>query len=317
MHVISDSPIPVRSSILYARPDAAELLRRLCADTGDLSTEYSVAIVVAHPDDETVGAASRLVRLAGAVLVYITDGAPRDRRWWGAPSVTSRDEYASVRREELRAALALAGVAPERTRGLGMVDQKASLDLAGLTYRVAETFRELRPEVVLTQPYEGGHPDHDATAFAVDAGCRLLEREGAVPPVRIEMTSYHVGDGGITPCEFLPLDGCPAGVVELSEGERELKRRMILCFATQQETLQYFPVACECFRVAPCYDFTRPPHSGRLFYEHFDWGTRGGEWRLRAREALRVLGESPALLPQFALRTPHSAVGWGGGVEGI
>ncbi len=37
-----------------------------------------VMIVVAHPDDETIGLGAQLRRFEDALLVHVTDGAPRD-----------------------------------------------------------------------------------------------------------------------------------------------------------------------------------------------------------------------------------------------
>ena len=40
----------------------------------------TIAVVVAHPDDETLGCGAQLARLRGVTLVHITDGAPRNTR---------------------------------------------------------------------------------------------------------------------------------------------------------------------------------------------------------------------------------------------
>jgi hypothetical protein len=67
------------------------------------------------------------------------------------------------------------------------------------------------------------------------------------------------------------LSGPPDVLLTLSDEERDLKQRMIQAFATQEETLGAFlPPRDERFRPAPAYDFTRPPHEGRLQYEI--WG---------------------------------------------
>lgn len=245
-------------------------------------------MVVAHPDDETVGVGSRLGRLPGATLVVATDGAPRDRRWWGAPEHATREAYARTRRRELHAALAVAGMRPARVFSLGLVDQEASYRLVELTRRTAAALAALGPAWVLTHPYEGGHPDHDAVAFAVHAACRLLERAGRAAPAVVEFASYHVCAGEIAPLRFLD-DDASAVTALLTPDERALKRRMMECYATQRETLRYFPVEVERFRPAPAYDFARPPHAGRLFYENFDWGVTGARWRELARAALAVL----------------------------
>lgn len=253
-----------------------------------------VLLVAAHPDDETIGAGGILPELGGVTVLHLTDGAPRDRRWWGSPGFAAREDYARARGEELRAALALAGIVGERARGLGLADQEASAELSRLAREIAATVRDLRPAVVLTHPYEGGHPDHDAAAFAVHAACRMIERGGERAPAIVESPSYHARGEGIATGEFLPGDtgpGAGAETVELDEEQRARKARMLACFATQRETLAQFGGGeRERFRLAPRYDFTRAPHEGVLNYERFEWGVTGPEWRERARAALAALG---------------------------
>lgn len=264
-------------------------MSKLCAAVDDPRPAPSTVIAVAHPDDEVIGAGARLLRLHDAVFVHVTDGAPRDPSYAAAAGFGTREDYARARREELAAALGLAGISPERMRRLDLIDQEASFHLAALSRRMAEIMRELRPEAALTLPYEGGHPDHDATAFAVHAACRLLREENIAPPAIIEMTSYHERGGAMSTFEFLPHHGQPVVTLILSEAERDLKRRMIDCFITQREALRAFPLELERFRPAPLYDFTRPPHRGLLYYERFDWGMAGDRWRSLARAALAEL----------------------------
>lgn len=269
---------------------AAELLGRFCASDDDARVAPSVALVLAHADDEVAGAGGRLARLPVATIIHVTDGAPRDMRDATVAGVATREDYARVRRAERAAALALAGIAPARVRDLGITDQEASLSLASLAGRVADLLSALRPEVVVTHPYEGGHPDHDATAFAVHAARRLLCRRGVPPPAIIEQTSYHNRDGTIAVFEFLPnAHDAAVRTVELSAEECALKRRMLDCYATQRRVLEAFPVRLERFRVAPRYDFTRAPHAGTLWYERFDWGMTGARWRELAAAALVAL----------------------------
>ena len=93
----------------------------------------------------------------------------------------------------------------------------------------------------------------------------------------MEFTSYHAGSDGLAASEFLG-DTSNVMTVELSDEERERKRQACACFRTQAQTLKYFPIAIERFRPAPDYDFTQPPHEGRLFYENYDWGMTSGSF---------------------------------------
>jgi LmbE family N-acetylglucosaminyl deacetylase len=127
---------------------------------------------------------------------------------------------------------------------------------------------------VVSHPYEGGHPDHDACAFAARAAITRLRRRGTAPRL-MEMTSYHRWRGTLRTGAFLP-GRRPAVQVELSAAERALKRRMLDCFASQAEVLRPFGVARERFRPAPRYDFSRPP--AEVHYEALGWPLAAAAW---------------------------------------
>lgn len=288
---------------------AIDLLERLCAPWDDPRPLPAAAVIAAHPDDESVGASSRLPRLAEGRLLYVTDGAPRTMHDARVHGFSSREQYAAARRAELYSALRLAGIGAEQVEFLGAVDQEASLSLGALTRAIAVFLEQLRPEIVVTHPYEGGHPDHDATAFAVHSACRPLLERGTAAPLIVEMTSYHDGNGRLRAGCFLPGAGDCGIMIQLSAGERALQQRLFDCYCTQRKMLAQFPRDAECFRVAPQYDFTRPPHPGTLFYERFDWGMTGPRWRELAAAALLELGIDSGAGFQPAQTAPAIAAG--------
>jgi LmbE family N-acetylglucosaminyl deacetylase len=250
-------------------------------------------VIVAHPDDEVIGAGALLGRLAGPVVVHVTDGAPRDLVDARSAGFDSAAGYAAARRREAARALALLPSKPGPTVELGVADQEASRSLAGLAGRIADLLGRERPDVVLTHAYEGGHPDHDAVAFAVHAAVRLLAGSVTMPPALHEVTGYHAGDGALVVGRFLAGSGARAAVVRLTGAERERKRRMLGCFVTQVRTLEPFVhrLRFERVRSAPAYRYSAAPHHGRLWYEHFGrGGLTGEEWRALAAAGLRALG---------------------------
>ena len=252
-------------------------------------------VVVAHPDDESVGAGSRLPALAAAHFVYVTDGAPADGRDAAAHGLSSQ-AYAQARRREMIGALGLCGIAPDRVSSLGYTDQGAARRLPDLAEELAQMFCAMKSQAVLTHSYEGGHPDHDATAFAVRAAAALLRARGQAPPAVVEMASYHMGSEGLRTGAFLPhadADGAQA-IVRLTEEERGRKRALFDCYVTQRRTLDGFPLGVEGFRASPAYEFRRPPHEGKLFYEHHPWGMSAQQFCALAGEAMAQLGlEAP------------------------
>jgi LmbE family N-acetylglucosaminyl deacetylase len=244
-------------------------------------------IVVAHPDDETIAIGGQMWRLRDALLLHVTDGAPSDGEDARRHGFVRLADYRTARRDELAAALIAGEATGVRTTALGVPDKEAFLDLAGLARQLAGLLRRERPVAVLTHAYEGGHPDHDAAAFAVHAACRCLAAEDR--PAIIEMPFYHAVDGHLIASTFLPGDTKEV-TFPLGEAELRRKRQMVECFHTQREMLCRLELSPERFRLAPAYNFREPPHSGTLLYETFGWGIAGADWRGRAGDALDVLG---------------------------
>lgn len=249
-------------------------------------------LVFAHPDDEVLALGARLDRFQTAHLVHVTDGAPRNQQDSRAHGFASLDEYRRARAEELRNALNMAGLQNAQNVCLEIPDQEASLQLLPLTRRILQLCIEQRPEVVFTHPYEGGHPDHDACAFAVAHAAALLRVQGEKVPLIIEGAFYHAGPNGIETGCFLPHSSETQEVVyRLSPEERLRKQPLLACFTTQQETLSCFKSEEERFRIAPEYDFRRPPHDGRVFYDGFPWGMTSQRFCELAIEAQNALQE--------------------------
>lgn len=268
-------------------------------------------VVAAHPDDEIIGMGGLLKYLSNAAFVHITDGAARNMRAARARGFLTRKGYAEARRNELQRALAHMRAAPLEMIDLGTPDLEAANNLVTASIALAGIMKRLVPAIVFTHPYEGGHPDHDSAAFSARAALALIESAGLEPPLLYEFTSYHADGKKLAASRFLP--GTPQGLgIELTGDERDFKAGMYACYETQKGALKHFPIGVERFRPAPEYDFTKPPHPGRLFYQNFDWGLKGAKWcRLAARamEGLGVPGrEVPAgrgLLGRLMSRLSH------------
>lgn len=250
-----------------------------------------VAIVVAHPDDETVGCGALLARLTGATLVLVTDGAPANAADAHRSGFAETSAYAATRRRELESALSIVAGRELRLVLLGVPDQQAALRLVEISQKLFGLFRSCGITTALTHAYEGGHPDHDATAFAVHAARRRLMAEERRLMI-LEMPYYRLGSGGMVAQSFV-ADEPFTVTVHLTAEERARKACMLAAHATQQRVLADFGTETEQFRPAPDYDFTALPNEGALFYALQDWGMTGEQWRRYARTALAELGITP------------------------
>lgn len=249
---------------------------RIAAPERPIIREKTV-LIVAHPADETLACAGLLPRLADVTVLHVTDGAPRNSADAQRHGFTHWADYARARRKEVERAAAVAGIPAACLKSLGVPDQGAAMQLAVLTRAMLGFIAGA--QVVLTHAYEGGHPDHDAVAFAV-AAARARMRGRA--PLVLELPLYQHSPAQAS-------DGAAGRVaLHLTREERARKARMLAEFTTQQEMLVGFGVRDEVFRVAPAHDFTRPPLDVR--YERYDWGITGGRFAQLARAARGELG---------------------------
>lgn len=246
-------------------------------------------VIVAHPDDEAIGAGALLGKYPGAVVAHLTDGGGVGEKTAQLRGFQSRAEYSAARRAEVIAALSLVGIAPDRVRSLGIPDGHAGRQLVESCRSIMTLLDDVQADVVLTHPYEGGHSDHDATAFAVHLAAGIIRREGGSAPVILELTSYHNSNGERVRGRFIPRDGVRVRTIVLNEEQRSLKSSMLKTFTSQLDVVDKFSVQLERFRVAPRYLFTEPPHEGVLDYERFCVSITGQEWRQMAAKALELL----------------------------
>src|SRR6266850_1658522 len=169
------------------------------------------------------------------------------------------------------------------------VTDGAPREMADLTKRITTFLQRTGADIVITHPYEGGHPDHDATAFATHTALRLMKENGLRPPALFEMALHPSEDFKAKIPEFLPGPERETTTLLLDERATRLKRQMLACFETQRASLAISPFGPEKFRQPSTYDFTTPPHDGKLHYENFNWAPSSDEWQTLASQALADL----------------------------
>jgi LmbE family N-acetylglucosaminyl deacetylase len=271
----------------------AELANGVGSSSPGVSISIRLLLVFAHPDDETIAASMLMSHSKETHLVYLTDGAPRDRRFWSPDATGVRQEYARLRRQEGIDAARCAGIGEGKVTWLGAVDQEGTEAWETLTRSTAELIMRKRPDAAVTHAYEGGHPDHDAAALIT----RLAVQNAADYGVHCELMEvplYHAQGGHFVPGRFVDSlqDGGPGPeelIFRLSPKDLERKRKMLRSHHSQWRVLESFPLELERVRPAPMYDFTKPPHAGKLWYECLGWPMTGARWRQIAAGALTTM----------------------------
>jgi N-acetylglucosamine malate deacetylase 2 len=218
-----------------------------------------ILIAVAHADDETLGCFS-LLKGDDVWILHATDSTPLHPRYAEKAGYASVPEYRTARREEMFRALATGGVDPARWEALEIADQDAPRHVA----TIREAVLAYGADRIYTHAYEGGHPDHDALAFALRGLPNLWE----FPLYRASATGEFETGG------FLNGGGSSVEVADV-----ESKRRMLACFASQVRVIERFPLDSEWFRPMKDYDFSKPPHEGPLYYEIRQHGWDWRSWR--------------------------------------
>ncbi len=262
-----------------ASPTPFTLSARFFSQTLD-----SALILLPHSDDECAFG-GLLQHLRDPTILFLTDSAPENPLFW--EHYGSRESYARLRESESNVALGLIGAHRifSADSGCGDLarDQRLHKNLFPAIDAVHRLIRKLKPRSILSPAYEGGHPDHDSASFiAALSACEFQLQHWETP-------YYHRSRSGKFRAQsFLPHS--QAGVeiaIELTPQELAQKRRMWSQFESQAGVLAQFAPEREIYRLAPPYDYLRPPHRGILNYEAWGWGVTGSELSHRFSRCMR------------------------------
>lgn len=256
-------------------------------------------LIAAHADDEVIGLGAQLRKFKNLTLIHATDSTPPSVFFAERVGFHSLQDYRAARAREAERVCKAVGIASHTTLPIG--DQRLAFKLSKLIASLNQLLdavpREQQPKYVITHSYEGGHPDHDALAIGVRRFLKTLPE--AAQPHHLEMLSYHIAqhsnpkpaDHRIDTTQFLNESDQATWMRPLSEEERLEKQRLLSFYASQVNITSLFEGSIEKLRLAPTYDFTRPPHRGSLYYETLGWPseciTTWQSWREAIAQSLR------------------------------
>jgi N-acetylglucosamine malate deacetylase 2 len=210
----------------------------------DFPTFAKTLILVAHPDDESIGCAGLLQRVPNALVVFATDGAPPHYRF--EKRFGSLRHYSDLRFREAAAAVAAIPHSSfrrlVRQDGSYFVDQHLFLELPEAFLSLCRIVREFSPDLIVSHAFEGGHLDHDA--------CHVLAKHAAivVDVQCLEFPLYwQTVQNGDRFQEFRESRAAEL-LLGLSERELEVKRRMLAEYESQQALMSVFRNEVERFR---------------------------------------------------------------------
>lgn len=222
-----------------------------------------ILILVPHPDDEVAGCCAAIGRArrqgAEVAAVYLTTGIPAAAVLWPWQR-SGHSARVARRRAEAGRAAELLQIQPVSFAEISTRELKAHM--AATLDMLRGHIRRLRPDVLWTPAYEGGHQDHDVTNFLAS---RLRAETGVW-----EFSEYNFAGGKVRSQQFIRETGGEQRIA-LSSEEQALKRRALQLYASEKGNLGYVRTEAEVFRPLGTYDYRRPPHAGKLFYQRFQW----------------------------------------------
>ena len=83
-----------------------------------------------------------------------------------------------------------------------------------------------------------------------------------------EYAEYNYSKGQINCNKFVKSTKNEV-TIKLSEKEKKEKLRLLEIYNSEKRNLDYIHLERECYRKIYHYDYTKPPHHGKLFYRRF------------------------------------------------
>ncbi len=210
-------------------------------------------VVFAHQDDELPNAGTLMRVGADADIVWITNGdglyeeAKRDPEVYAAQRTAESHEAARILGvpESQRHFMGYSEIAIySRIRALASATGAYRSEVLGyfeeMAQKVLQIARAVQPDVIWTQAWQGGHPEHDIAHLCAVFAARALasESNGSKTPALLEFPAYELGV--LVPLRFAPWRMAPVYWVNLTAREQVNKKSMMRTYPTQDEIIAVF-----------------------------------------------------------------------------
>jgi LmbE family N-acetylglucosaminyl deacetylase len=223
----------------------------------------NILVLVPHPDDEVVACAATLTRaqeLGSRVFaLYLTHGCLAKETLWSWQQ-KHYEAYIHRRRGEAERVAAFLKIEP-----IGWSLRPARhlwTNLAEVYRDIAEAVRQYTIDQIWLPAYEGGNPDHDG----LNAVGQSFTRQISV----LEFAEYNFFTGHAQ-AQCFPYPDSSETLITLTEIERAKKLAALALYESERQNLSYIGTQQECFRPLAAYNYSQPPHPGKLWYERFQW----------------------------------------------
>jgi len=222
-----------------------------------------ILVLSPHPDDEVVGAAALIARARAAGvevwLWHMTTGVPAQETMWPWQRAGHADRVARRRAEAKAVAqemgCRIAGFSDRPTRSLRLNLSAARTELSRFLHNDAI-------DAVWVPAYEGGHSDHDAA----NALASVFKNTVSI----FEFAEYNFVGSTIQSQMFVHPNGTET-ILNLAPDDVAEKRRLLGFYPSEAGNLGYVDQAREAIRPLAVYDYGKPPHEGKMFYQRFQW----------------------------------------------
>jgi len=225
-----------------------------------------ILVFAAHQDDEVLGLGLTLARHRSnrdrVTVVFTTNGAGGN---WKESNAVQR-AVSAARFKEACDALAVIGIDAAEIVCLGFPDGGLHRYIPEASDDIATLIRAIDPHMIYVHAMEGGHRDHDVTAFVVQQVSTRLRIE----PI-FEWAEYNSEAPGGQPISearfasdpYVPDFECAPTPVDQSE--LISKQAMLAKYASQAVSIRYYPFRSEILRKArPVHLLPRLAHFTRM-----------------------------------------------------